>query len=124
MKVKVWAAAIAATIMASAALAQNYPNRPVRGVVAAATGGHDLAARDLAAELQEQHGPPHGAANPARANGRCGGRGAGRARLTAAAHAALQERPRARAGVQRREAASLVPGSADDGGSRRPGLSP
>ena len=32
MKLKIWAAAIAATMLASAAFAQNYPNRAVRVV--------------------------------------------------------------------------------------------
>src|SRR6185295_14247197 len=42
----------------AAAQAQNYPNRAVRVVVAAQTGGPDIVARVVAAELQAQMGQP------------------------------------------------------------------
>jgi tripartite-type tricarboxylate transporter receptor subunit TctC len=48
-----WVAALAALAIAGAAWAQNYPSRPVRVVVAAATGGPDIVARVVAAKLQE-----------------------------------------------------------------------
>jgi tripartite-type tricarboxylate transporter receptor subunit TctC len=49
--------------------AQNYPNRPVRVVVAAATGGPDIVARIVAAELTTQLGQSFFVENQAGANG-------------------------------------------------------
>src|SRR3954468_21909083 len=69
MKVKIWLAAIAATLMASAALAQNYPTRAVRVVVAAGTGGPDPVARGIAGRLAEQLGQPFVVENQPGANG-------------------------------------------------------
>ena len=69
MKVKIRAFALAATMVASAALAQNYPNRPVRVVVAAATGGPDIVARVVAAQLQQQLGQAFVVENQPGANG-------------------------------------------------------
>ena len=64
---------LAAFLMAMAAgtawaQAQSYPNRPVRVVVGAQTGGPDTVARIVAAQLQQQMGQPfvlenHGGAN-------------------------------------------------------------
>ncbi len=73
MRVRIWAA-LAATLVAAAAFgqAQNYPNRPVRVVVAAATGGPDIVARVVAAQLQQQLGQPFVVENQAGANGMVG----------------------------------------------------
>ena len=63
---------LAAALMglaACAAQAQNYPNRPVRVVVAAQTGGPDTVARIVAAALQEQLGQPFVVENQGGANG-------------------------------------------------------
>ena len=49
--------------------AQNYPNRAVRVVVAAQTGGPDIVARVVAAELQAQMGQPFVVENQGGANG-------------------------------------------------------
>jgi tripartite-type tricarboxylate transporter receptor subunit TctC len=49
--------------------AQNYPNRPVRVVVAAQTGGPDTVARVIAAQLQQQLGQPFIVENQGGANG-------------------------------------------------------
>ena len=51
------------------ASAQSYPNRPVRVVVAAATGGPDIVARVVSAQLQQQLGQPFVVENQAGANG-------------------------------------------------------
>src|SRR5258708_26989281 len=69
MNVRVWVAALAVSLVTSAAFAQNYPTRPVRVVVAAATGGPDLVARVVAAQLQQQLGQPFVVENQPRANG-------------------------------------------------------
>src|SRR5215210_4470505 len=51
------------------AQAQNYPNHPVRVVVAAQTGGPDTVARVVAAQLQQQLGQPFVVENQGGANG-------------------------------------------------------
>ncbi len=51
------------------AAAQNYPNRAVRVVVAAQTGGPDIVARIVAAQLQVQMGQPFVVENQGGANG-------------------------------------------------------
>ena len=43
-------------LAASAVCAQDYPNRPIRFVTAAAGGGNDLAARFIAQGLTERMG--------------------------------------------------------------------
>ena len=65
------AAFVIALAMAGAACAQaqNYPNRPVRVVVAAQTGGPDTVARIVAAELQQRLGQPFVVENQGGANG-------------------------------------------------------
>jgi tripartite-type tricarboxylate transporter receptor subunit TctC len=69
--VRKWVAAFAAFIITGAAWAQaqNYPNRPVRVVVAAQTGGPDTVARVVAAQLQQQLGQPFVVENQGGANG-------------------------------------------------------
>ena len=62
-------AVILALIAAGQAWAQNYPNRPVRVVVAAATGGPDIVARIVSAELSTQLGQSFFVENQAGANG-------------------------------------------------------
>ena len=71
MKRSQWATALAALAIAGAAWAQaqNYPNRPVRVIVAAATGGPDITARIIAAELQAQMGQAFVVENQPGANG-------------------------------------------------------
>lgn len=61
-------AALAAFITIEAS-AQAYPTRPVRVVVAAATGGPDTVARVVAAQLQTQMGQPFVVENQPGANG-------------------------------------------------------
>ena len=51
------------------AQAQNWPNRPVRVVVGAQTGGPDTVARIVAAQLQQQLGQPFVVENQGGANG-------------------------------------------------------
>ena len=65
---------LAAFLMAMAAgtawaQAQSYPNRPVRVVVGAQTGGPDTVARIVAAQLQQQMGQPFVVENQGGANG-------------------------------------------------------
>lgn len=54
------------------AAAQSYPTHPVRVVVAAATGGPDIVARVVAAQLQAQLGQPFVIENQPGANGMVG----------------------------------------------------
>ena len=61
--------ALIAASVAVQALAQGYPNRPVRVVVAAATGGPDIVARIVAAELTTQLGQTFFVENQPGANG-------------------------------------------------------
>jgi tripartite-type tricarboxylate transporter receptor subunit TctC len=58
-----------ATACAAFAQAQNYPNKPVRVIVAAQTGGPDTVARVVAAQLQQQLGQPFIVENQGGANG-------------------------------------------------------
>lgn len=68
---KRFAALVVGTAVACAvhAQAQNYPNRPVRVVVGAQTGGPDTVARIVAAQLQQQMGQPFVVENQGGANG-------------------------------------------------------
>jgi tripartite-type tricarboxylate transporter receptor subunit TctC len=69
-KATVWAAALLA--VSATAYAQNYPTRPVRVIVAAATGGPDITARIVMAELQKQIGQAFVVENQPGANGMVG----------------------------------------------------
>ena len=68
---KAFTAVVAAftALVAAQAWGQAYPNRPVRVVVAAATGGPDIVARIVAAELTTQLGQSFFVENQAGANG-------------------------------------------------------
>jgi tripartite-type tricarboxylate transporter receptor subunit TctC len=59
---------LALALVCGAAQAQ-YPNRAVRVIVAAQTGGPDIVARVVAAELQAQMGQPFVVENKGGANG-------------------------------------------------------
>ncbi len=61
--------AIALALACAPAWAQSYPNRAVRVIVAAQTGGPDIVARVVAAELQQQMGQPFVVENQGGANG-------------------------------------------------------
>jgi tripartite-type tricarboxylate transporter receptor subunit TctC len=63
------AAVVIGLAAACAVQAQGYPNKPVRVVVAAQTGGPDTVARIVAAELQKQLGQPFVVENQGGANG-------------------------------------------------------
>jgi tripartite-type tricarboxylate transporter receptor subunit TctC len=57
--IKRWLACIALAVCTGSALAQSYPNRPIRFIVGFPPGGgNDLAARLVAAKLQESLGQP------------------------------------------------------------------
>jgi tripartite-type tricarboxylate transporter receptor subunit TctC len=61
--------AVVASLTAAHGWSQGYPNRPVRVVVAAATGGPDIVARIVAAELSTQLGQSFFVENQPGANG-------------------------------------------------------
>jgi tripartite-type tricarboxylate transporter receptor subunit TctC len=56
-------------LLVGTAWSQDYPNRPVRIIVPAGTGGPDIVARVVAAELQTQLGQPFVVENRPGANG-------------------------------------------------------
>ena len=64
-----WAAVFLAGVAAAGAHAQSYPTKPVRVIVAAATGGPDIVARVVGAQLQAQLGQPFVIENQPGANG-------------------------------------------------------
>ena len=64
-----WFAFVLACVAATAVQAQSYPSKPVRVVVAAATGGPDTVARVVGAQLQQQLGQPFVIENQPGANG-------------------------------------------------------
>ena len=66
------AAVVLGVAAACAVHAQGYPNKPVRVVVAAQTGGPDTVARIVAAELQKQLGQPFVVETQGGANGNGG----------------------------------------------------
>lgn len=63
------AAVLVGVLAAGAVHAQGWPNRPVRVVVGAQTGGPDTVARIVAAQLQQQLGQPFVVENQGGANG-------------------------------------------------------
>jgi tripartite-type tricarboxylate transporter receptor subunit TctC len=67
MKKGIFAAVL--VILAGTAWSQGYPSRPVRIIVPAGTGGPDIVARVVAAELQAQLGQPFVVENRPGANG-------------------------------------------------------
>ncbi len=71
-RASVWAAAAVLVAVQWTAHAQGYPTRPVRVIVAAATGGPDITARIVMAELQKQMGQPFVVENQPGANGMVG----------------------------------------------------
>jgi tripartite-type tricarboxylate transporter receptor subunit TctC len=74
MRTKRWSAALPLFVVATLACAQaqNYPSRPVRVIVAAATGGPDIVARVVMAQLQAQLGQAFVVENQPGANGMVG----------------------------------------------------